>query len=133
MKRRPALIELSREHHGALVWAKRLASAASDLERQALRSEITERFARELTPHFLLEENKLLPRLHDIGADGLVSRTLAEHRQLHQLADRARQGDDSALASLGVTLAAHVRFEERELFPFAEQHLDANWLDALLA
>lgn len=135
MKRSSNLIKLSREHHGALVLAKRAqgfglsrSDAADEFMARLLRT-----FADELEPHFQDEENTLLPAIQLAGAGPLVERTLAEHVELRGLIERIRQGDLASLRRFGIALAAHVRFEERELFPAAEQLLPPATLVAIEA
>ena len=50
----------------------------------------------------------------------LAERLLDEHRQMEILS--AMHHDPVALERLGVLLAAHVRFEERELFEALQRH-----------
>lgn len=130
MKRSSSLVTLSREHHGALVLAKRAqgfglsrSDAADEFMARLLRT-----FADELEPHFKAEENTLLPAMQLAGASPLVERTLAEHVELRGLIERIRQGDLASLRRFGIALAAHVRFEERELFPAAENILPPETL-----
>lgn len=80
-------------------------------------------YANELEPHFQLEEVSLLPLLQSAETQPLVERTLADHQQLRGLIDALRQNDAGALDSFGKCLSAHVRFEERELFPVLENLL----------
>ncbi len=118
MKRIPALVELSREHHGALKLARAAQAAAADSlpERQRLAARIRQLYASELDAHFRVEEQQLLPRLTQAGADALVRRTQAEHDALRALVAALEQADADLLARFGVLMQAHVRFEERELF-----------------
>lgn len=126
MKRSSTLQPLSREHHTALSMAKACERAAQS-DDQELLGETCQRaiqaYANELQPHFQFEEKSLLPLLHCIETQPLVERTLAEHQQLRALLDGLEQNDVEALASFGKYLAAHVRFEERELFPVLESML----------
>jgi hemerythrin-like domain-containing protein len=145
MKRHPSLIALSREHHAALSLANRVkkAALAGDAAHiEAVRGEVVARFEAELAPHFAEEELNLLPRLAALGEAALVARTLDEHRALRALVRRlaapaaiAETGD--CLAEFGNLLAAHVRFEERELFERAQalhaQHGETMALPALPA
>lgn len=134
MKRSEELIALTREHHAALVLARRAIvaprNAAQALELAAALPEI---FARELEPHFLIEEQKLLPPLRDAGESALTARTLDQHQQLRGLARAIGDGDVAGLVSFGLLLEAHVRFEERQLFPLAEAVLSAAALAAVAA
>lgn len=134
MKRANALADLSREHHTALVWASRAVRVASADGHAAaeVMSALIAVFERELEPHFKIEEAGLLPALHEAGEVALVERTLAEHRQLRATMLRIRDGEAAALAVFGKALQAHVRFEERELFPLAEQRLAPARLAALI-
>jgi len=126
MHRSTALQPLSREHHAALKLAKlceraALSGDAAEVSLACLRA--TQAYAGELGAHFLVEERTLLPLLHGTPEQPLAERTLADHRQLHALLDGLRQNDADALSSFGKRLAAHVRFEERELFPALESKL----------
>jgi hemerythrin-like domain-containing protein len=128
MKRHPSLLALSREHHAALSLANRVkkAALAGDAARiGAARGEVVTRFEAELAPHFAEEELTLLPRLASLGEAALVARTLDEHRALRALVRRlaapaAIPEAGACLAEFGNLLAAHVRFEERELFERAQ-------------
>lgn len=118
MKRSAGLRRLSQEHHTALVLVQRIARAEAD--NATLLATLPAIFADELEPHFRVEEDELLPRLAVAGATALVDRTLAEHRQLRDLAARIADGDGASLKAFGLLLQAHVRFEERELFAAAQ-------------
>ena len=80
-------------------------------------------FADELEPHFQVEEQSLLPLLQSAETQILVQRTLADHQQLRGLLNGLQQNEAEALNSFGKCLTAHVRFEERELFPVIENLL----------
>lgn len=127
MKRNPALQPLSREHHTALSLAKSCVRAAQsgnfDLMSLACQRAI-QAYADELEPHFHIEEARLLPLLFgNAAAKPLVNRTLADHQQLRDLIEALRHNDAVALENFGKCLSAHVRFEERELFPALEDFL----------
>lgn len=122
MKRSPALVALSREHHTALVWSKR-AQRGDTAAPGTLMTQLVTVFDREMEPHFQTEERDLLPALRTCGQHDLADRTLAEHRALRDEVDRIRAGDATAVATFGKLLEAHVRFEERELFAVAEKLL----------
>lgn len=123
MKRSPILQPLSREHHTALTLAKASERAARSGDEALVRltcQRVIRAFADELEPHFLTEEVSLLPLLHSPETQPLLERTLADHHQLRGLLVALRQNDAGALDSFGKCLTAHVRFEERELFPALE-------------
>lgn len=126
MKRSTALQPLSREHHTALTLAKACERAAQSHD-EGLVAKTCQRviraFSAELEPHFQVEEQSLLPLLRSAENRSLVQRTLADHQQLRALLDDLRRNDSEALGSFGKGLSAHVRFEERELFPVIENLL----------
>ena len=126
MRRHQQLQDLSREHHGALqlaLRARRAAQSGDAAQIAASAAACIEAFAVELDPHFVIEENELLPALAQQGEHDLVQRTLAEHEQLRALVVHLAQPDATRLRSFAELLHAHVRFEERELFEVAQRHL----------
>lgn len=126
MQRSPSLQPLSREHHSALKLAKlceRAAFSGDAAEVSRVCRHAINAYADELEKHFFAEEQTLLPLLDEMPEQALAERTLAEHGQLRALLDGLRQNNADALNSFGQCLTAHVRFEERELFPVLERKL----------
>lgn len=80
--------------------------------------------------HFAIEEQALTPELlaSDSEWSAGVARMAAEHRELERLAAQLAEGDEQAGHVLGERLDAHVRFEERELFPMLEDRADRELL-----
>lgn len=129
MKRSPALLALSREHHTALSLSVRIARMADAEAEAALLIRVPAVFDAELEPHFQEEEQGLLPAMVAAGELALVARTLAEHGAMRNLMTHIRSGDVVSLKLFGQQLAAHVRFEERELFATAQDVLSADYLN----
>src|SRR5699024_3719240 len=80
MYRDPRLRGLSSEHHQALVLAVTLKKAAKSGDAamlDAAAKELAERFETELDPHFIVEEELLLPALRARGSSeyDLIERT----------------------------------------------------------
>jgi uncharacterized protein (DUF885 family) len=123
------LLVLSREHHTALSLSVRIARIADAEAEAALLIRVPAVFDAELEPHFQEEEQGLLPALVAAGELALVSRTLAEHGAMRNLMTHIRSGDVVSLKLFGQQLAAHVRFEERELFATAQDVLSADYLN----
>jgi len=126
MKRSATLQSLSREHHTALTLAKACERAAlSGVAGQvsATCQRAIREFTNELEPHFQVEEQSLLPLLKNANAQPLAQRALADHQQLRTLLKDLQQNNADALERFGKCLSAHVRFEERELFPALESVL----------
>ena len=141
MKRHPALLPLSEDHHHELVQARRLlraADAPAD-ERLAAGAAYAEVFFTHTVDHFRREEDGVFPLYATYGDadDPLLARILREHMELHGLA-HALRADVSAgavsaetLRALGTLLHDHVRLEERELFEAVQRVVPAAELDAL--
>ena len=126
MKRSAALQPLSRDHHTALALAKaceRAVQSRDDGKVNKACQRAIQVFSGELEPHFQYEEQSLLPLLHSSDDKLLEQRTWADHQQMRALLDGLRQNNIGALDNFGKLLSAHVRFEERELFPVLESLL----------
>lgn len=135
MQRAEALKALSREHHEALVLARHASASAADphgAAAQAQRSHLLVRWAQQFEPHFALEEQTLLPALARAGHQAPAAIALAEHAALRALVERLRQGDASALALWGDAMAAHVRYEERTLFPLSQTVFEPEELNDVM-
>ena len=128
MRRAERLIDLSREHHGALSLARRLRQVAdTPASVEALAKTVAQAWA-GLERHFAEEEADLLSELERFGELGLGARLRAEHLELRRLARNPAAW--AILARFGMLLEAHVRFEERELFPALERHWNGAALTA---
>ncbi len=122
MKRNRALIPFSHDHHHALLAARRLRVAADRADAPAKAAAFWRFFAAESVSHFREEEERLFPLVaYSEEARPLVVRALLEHQQLHLLAGRLANGETAPMRELAELLEAHVRFEERELFPLIER------------
>lgn len=131
MKRAPALIPLSHDHHHALVAARRLRRAAGGADARDEAAAFSRFFADESVRHFREEEERLFPLVADSEEERpLVVRALLEHQQLHAFAARLAS-EARADARPRRALEAHVRFEERKLFPLIERLAAAKLDDGL--
>jgi quercetin dioxygenase-like cupin family protein len=141
MKRHPALVPLSHDHHAALVAARRLRDGASGPSPTAAATAFLAFFAGSAVPHFREEEELLFPRVADAEeARELVVQALLEHQRLHAAAAELRElvadgPEGSALGrvmrELATLLASHVRLEERRLFPLIEKLVSEETLGVL--
>ena len=132
MKRHPALIPLSRDHHNGLVQALRLRRAARDGDaaaRLVAASEFVEFFRNEERVHLRDEEEKLFPLLlrRVSSQPALLREARVQHVQLEgfartlDIAVAAGSVDREPLDAAGELLDAHIRLEERQLFPLIEE------------
>lgn len=120
MPRRGALLELSREHHAALVLARdcrRATSATAAVLRQRVEAHDRE----VLVDHFRTEEALLAQHASAIPAS-LARALLEDHAWLR--AHARGPASPQALIDYGERLATHVRFEERTLWPLLQPLID---------
>jgi len=134
MKRSAALAPLSRDHHQALEAALRLRRAEDDSVAAAV-ARFGEFWSAAGARHFEIEEELVLPALpaDDAAWAEAVARVRAEHDLIRAQATAVLggQADRESARELGALLNAHVRFEERTLFPLLEQGLPSTRLEAL--
>ena len=145
MKRTPELRTLSEDHHHGLVHASRLRRAADGDEahpEEATARDFLDLWQKDTAIHFRKEEEVLLPVIARHGGD--VTREplvemLEEHAKLRgfvmRLSDEVVGGNvrSETLREIGEQLEAHIRLEERVVFPLIEGSLPDAALTELAA
>ncbi|MER2513988.1 MAG: hemerythrin domain-containing protein [Nitrosomonas ureae] len=125
MPRLGALLLLSREHHSSLVTARAARKAAESNDMAtclAAVQRIEAHWQDVLVTHFAQEEALLQLAKDALDAD-IITHILADHEELRRLACESCALDPAArLRRFGDLLAAHVRYEERVLFPQLQSH-----------
>ena len=133
MKRNQNLIELSRDHHQGLLLGWKIKQGFKyQVPLEEIRKYIIY-FAKEaLFPHFEEEEKQVLIYLE--ATNKFYQRTLSEHQRIRELITEIK-ANESSTAALFLNLADkihdHIRFEERELFPYLETTLSDEQLDEI--
>jgi iron-sulfur cluster repair protein YtfE (RIC family) len=128
VKRHDALAQLSRDHHQALFHAMRLKRATDEDAAEVLEN-FLDFWHDKGHLHFRAEEEVLLPAYsaHADASAEPVMRVLVDHieirRAAHELGDARGAVQPEPLRALGERLEAHVRHEERVLFPMIEEAL----------
>src|ERR1044071_4045221 len=135
MKRHPALMLLSQDHHHGLALALRCRKQSlGQLKpmgaegRRARAREVRECVSASLLRHFRAEEEIVFPLLQGGTPEtaALIQDLVAEHERI-RTAERGLQSE-TGLAKLlfdaGDLLERHIRKEERELFPLVEKRLN---------
>ena len=140
MKRHPALVPLSRQHHDGLalgVFIQRaLRPPADPAAGERLRTQALDLWELELSGHFEVEESTLFPAARDaIGTAEVVDQLLREHDELRSdFAALKRAGPEQLterLLALRQRLVRHIRQEERVLFEAVQSSMDEDELDDL--
>lgn len=140
MKRARQLQPLSREHHLGLHLGRHGRECADEpAQINEHWSALTSYINKDMKHHFSIEDNllvnALMPYKDQQPEVAAVLETLeAQHRELDELA-RLHTGQDAPQVNqvhkLAMALYAHVRFEERQLFPIAEKYLSEAELDKI--
>ena len=139
MKRHTSLRQFSDDHHKGLVNARRLRRTASGEggNPAGAARDFFEFWQRDTSRHFRKEEEVLLPVLTRYGEDldqRSILQMLTQHALIRslamQLSDELEQDEvrKDTLRSLGEQLEAHIRLEEREVFPLIEETLPEHAL-----
>lgn len=139
MKRHKSLAPLSREHHGALILAQLIKRNAPAY--QGLPTDTEEKvnyainfYKTDLIQHFSKEEIILEKVKHaDDAIAKLAKEITGEHTLLTSRFLSLDTSDDkiTALDELGHLLEAHIRKEERILFPLIQEHCSEEMLNYL--
>lgn len=129
-RRHDGLMPLTHDHHHALAHARRLRLAARGDAQELLRQSqgFLDFFHEDTLNHFREEEEIVFPlAVGDERALELLSRVVTEHLQIHAMVarlaievDEARVHVQTAIR-LAEALEAHIRLEEREVFPLLEE------------
>ncbi len=141
LRRDPALLPLSQDHHAALMQAQALSRAAAGTPSYTGPPDRTARGflafrQNELLGHFSDEEEVLLPVAERVDPEG-SARVCSEHAEMNRLAAALQSSLDAGhdprpiMAELGSLLHDHVRFEERAWFETLQERLGADELARL--
>ncbi|HEU4859447.1 MAG TPA: hemerythrin domain-containing protein [Chitinophagaceae bacterium] len=131
IKRSKELAPLSREHHDGLLFAWKIKQGLANSTPVETLCNYTRWFwSNHIKPHFKDEEQVLIKFL---PADNpLVQQMIREHAQIRDLVILLDKTPDSnSLQLLSEFINNHIRFEERELFPYAEKTLTPEQLNEI--
>lgn len=131
MKRSRHLEPLSHDHYAGLQVARRLRSGLDHgADPKEMRAFVVHFWDTYLVEHFRQEEELLLAPLDQSGGAVFAERLVDEHRRLERLAEECRSGtaNHEVISSFRERLKAHIRFEERMLFPHLEERLEPEAL-----
>jgi len=124
------LIPLSHDHHEGLLFAWRIRQG---LQRNVSLKTICEFinwfWKDRLQQHFHDEEISFVPYLP--RNDELMTKMIAEHEAIQKLLPGTSLRTQSEIALFAQLLHDHIRFEERELFPYIENKLTQSELNEL--
>jgi hemerythrin-like domain-containing protein len=131
IKRSKELAPLSREHHDGLLFAWKIKQGLANGTSIEILCNYTRWFwSNHIKPHFKEEEKVLVNFLPEDNA--LVKQMFREHAQIRDLIiSLDKEPDPSSLQLLAEFVNNHIRFEERELFAYAEKTLTQEQLNEI--
>ena len=126
---------LSREHHYSLLFCWKLRRGVKlGVEPERMMDYVAYFHKRFLFPHFEEEERVLFKWVKD---DAQIAKAIQEHQQIkamiHSMPAVYDTGKPAAFEQLADAVDAHVRFEERVLFPHLEHILSEDQLKGVEA
>ena len=131
LKRSTHLKPLSRDHHdGLLLCWKIRQGLKNNIEDLRIVSYVAFCFEQELKEHFDQEERLVVSLLKE--GDPEIRKAREQHKELNWLIQKIIRTDDSEkalLAAFADRLEDHIRFEERQLFPYIEKNADPDSFD----
>jgi len=121
IKRSKELAPLSREHHDGLIYVWKIREGIKNGASVDKLSNYTKWFwLQHIKPHFYQEEKILLPYIpsdHEFAI-----RLQREHENIREfILNLDTEADTTTFLQLCDLLNDHIRFEERQLFPYLEQ------------
>jgi hemerythrin-like domain-containing protein len=131
IKRSKQLTPLSKDHHDGLLFAWKIKQGLKNGADIKLIAEYVQWFWKNfLEEHFREEEQILAPHL---PADNeLLKRMIDEHQEIEAMVHiNENIPDETLLNNLAQAIDDHIRFEERELFPYAEKIIPENELNLI--
>ena len=128
LKRSKQLTPFSREHHDALLFVWKIRQGLKNITAPNVIIDYIRWFwENNLQNHFELEEKLLIPPLP--ANDEFAKQMSIEHQALrHSIGEM----DENSIAAFAEGLDAHIRFEERQLFPHIEKQLSTEQLNEIL-
>ena len=135
MKRDEQLQPLSHQHHNGLMAALLLKKGVDKKADPAVMNDfIVSVWNNELRNHFIKEEVYLHP--HVLQIPSLMDKyelMKKEHHQIRHVVDAIRSGNSAVehITEFYTLLEKHIRFEERDLFPFIQENIQPEQLSEL--
>ena len=130
MHRDPHLRRLSSDHHHALVLARVARRGAESGEVVGTWRTTRQDFAAHIEPHMRIEEELLVPALKAAGRADLAAQIVEDHGVLRGLVAIA-EASPVVMTRFADELDRHVRYEERDVFPVAQQVVPMPELEAI--
>jgi hemerythrin-like domain-containing protein len=129
IKRSQQLSPLSIEHHDGLLFIWRIRQGLNIYAHlDKIRRYTLWYWKEHIMPHFFQEEKILSPLIDK--DDPMIQQMKNEHEQIRELIlSLDKDADKQTFIILCDLIEKHIRYEERELFPYLEQRLNTEQLN----
>lgn len=131
IKRSKQLTPLSKDHHDGLLFAWKIRQGLKrDAGLNVIADYVQWFWKNHLQEHFREEEQILAPHL---PADNeLLQQMFDEHQEIESMVHITENiVDEAMLVKLADAIDDHIRFEERQLFPYAEKAISVEELNTI--
>lgn len=130
IKRNENIAKLSRDHHASLMFCWKLRQGIKkSVEIKRMKDYISYFLAQHFTPHFQEEEDILFTPLKDEKVQKAIDEHVIIMDKVAGIINSDSKDVIADLTSLADTVDAHVRYEERILFPHLEKKLTEEQLE----
>ena len=133
IKRSPALVALSKDHHFGLLLVWKIRTGINKgISPERISNYVLYFFKEDLKNHFLEEEQLIFTKLP--VDDKLRLQAETEHQTIYSLINKVEQDkhDIAHLNQFAETLNDHIRFEERVLFNHIQEILTPEQIEDIL-
>lgn len=133
LKRNKHILQLSKDHHFTLLFCWKIRQGLKmGVEVERIQKYVRHFWQHDMQAHFREEEDILFAPVQDAQ----VQKAIDDHKQIKEQVDavlQASEGEEKSqqLSILADTVDAHVRYEERTLFPHLEQTLSQEQLETI--
>lgn len=132
IKRSEHIRKLSRDHHFSLLFCWKIRKGLkTEVAPERIRLYVEYFWEHHLQPHFREEERILFAPFDDRQ----IQRAVKEHKQIQEviedLGGYSKLNEKKLLTEIADMVDEHVRYEERELFPYLEQKLNKEQLETI--
>ncbi len=132
IRRSEHILQLSREHHFSLLFCWKIRQGLQkQVEPNRITAYVKHFWELHVIPHFAEEEQVVFPHLQD----DKVNRAINEHEELRKayrhLMEHPDKNPVEQLTHIADKMDAHVRYEERDLFPHIEKSLPQETLEMI--
>lgn len=131
IKRSKQLTPLSKDHHDGLLFAWKIKQGLKNgADIKLIASYVQWFWKNHLQEHFREEEQILAPHL---PADNeLIKQMIDDHQEIESMIRIIENiADETLLLTLAKAIDDHIRFEERQLFPYAEKAIPEKELNVI--